>query len=285
MEERDPQLSEAYRAADHPEPSPALDARILDAARQAVAPNPRRRPTWRNWAVPLSTTAVLVLGITLLFKMQREAPDTLSEALPSPATARPDAAPPPTAGNQAESAAKPGPDEKTDKAAKATVASGAGRAAMQTAPSRPASGTAPQATAPASPGADLSSESAATAPAGLAPEPRPFPAQAAPALQAEPSRKAMPTPPAGNLGEERARMERSAPPLGAAREAAPAFGQGLGKLKAASPEREEPAQWVESIRRLVKEGRIDEARKSLEELRKRYPEFVLPEDLRVLADK
>lgn len=32
MEERDPLLSQAYREAAHPEPSPALDARILAAA-------------------------------------------------------------------------------------------------------------------------------------------------------------------------------------------------------------------------------------------------------------
>ena len=280
MEERDPQLSEAYRTADHPEPSPALDARILDAARQAVAPTPRRRPAWRNWAVPLSTTAVLVLGITLLFQIQREAPETLGDAQPSPATARLDAASPPAADNQTESAAKPAPAEKAGKAAEASVPSGADRAAMQPPPTRPAPGPTPQTIPPASPGAALSSDSAATAPAGIAPEPRPFPAQAAPALQAEPSHKAMPTPPAGNLGEDRARMERSAPPPAApAREAAPAFSQGLGKLKAASPEKEGPEQWVESIRRLMKEGRTDEAWKSLEELRKRYPEFVLPADL------
>jgi hypothetical protein len=88
MQEHDPELSHAYKAAAHPEPPPALDARILAAARQAVTPQPRRRPAWFGWAVPLSSMAVLVLGISMLFRMQQEAPETLREEQ-SPLPARP----------------------------------------------------------------------------------------------------------------------------------------------------------------------------------------------------
>jgi hypothetical protein len=290
MEERDPLLSQAYREAAHPEPSPALDARILAAARQAVARPVRRRAAWLNWAVPLSTTAVLVLGITLLFNIQREAPEALREAVPSPASpapARRESALslPPTSppGTRAESAAQPAPAAKASRDADAAASSGAARGAMKPTPAGPASGPvpAPGALPPLAPGQNAASAPAAESSAGAAPEPRPFPAPAAPALQAPP------TPPAAGLSsQDSARMERPAPPAAAfAREAAPAFSQGMGKLKAASPEREGPEQWVESIRRLLREGRTDEARKSLEELRKHYPGYGLPEDLRGLAGK
>lgn len=53
MEERDPHLSQAYREARHLEPSPGLDARILEAARQALArPKPTGRSRWFTWALP-----------------------------------------------------------------------------------------------------------------------------------------------------------------------------------------------------------------------------------------
>lgn len=288
MEERDPLLSQAYREADHPEPSPALDARILTAARQAVARPVRRRAAWLNWAVPLSTTAVLVLGITLLFNIQREAPEALREAVPSPASpapARPEPAlsSPPTSppGTRAESAAQPAPAAKASRAADAAASSGVTRGAMKPVPAGTASGPvlAPGAPAPLPPGQNAASEPAAESSAGAAPEPRPFPAAS--------THQAPPTPAAEGLSrQDNARMERPAPRAAAsAREAAPAFSQGMGKLKAASPEREGPEQWVESIRRLLREGRTDEARKSLEELRQRYPGYGLPEDLRGLAGK
>ncbi|MBK6744419.1 MAG: hypothetical protein IPG66_16225 [Hydrogenophilales bacterium] len=85
MEHRDPNLSQAYRDAPHPEPSSALDARILNAARQAVAkPAVRRRPTWFAWAIPFSSVAVLVLGVTLLLDMQQRAPEVLESPTAPP---------------------------------------------------------------------------------------------------------------------------------------------------------------------------------------------------------
>ena len=44
-----------------------------------------------------------------------------------------------------------------------------------------------------------------------------------------------------------------------------------------------PDKWLERIEELRKQGRIDEARASLAEFRKRYPDFKLPETLRNLA--
>ncbi len=284
MEARDPLLSQAYRQADHPEPSQALDARILAAARRAVAKPVRRRSAWLNWAVPLSTTAVLVLGITLLFRIQQEAPETLREAMPSPASpaspapAQPDPTRPFPPASPAESAAQPALAGKASRAADAAVSSGVARGGirgdMKPAPAGPASGSVPahDMPAPSSPGQNAASEAAVKSFAEAAPEPRPFPAQTAPTPLTT-----------GLSSQDNARMERPAPAAAPVREAAPAFSQGMSKLKAASPEREGPEQWVEKIRRLLREGRTDEARKSLEELRKRYPGYGLPEDLKAFA--
>jgi hypothetical protein len=89
--ERDPKaeidsaISEIWKAAAHPEPPAELDSRILTAARQAVSrPAPRRQGWWRL-ALPFSATAVLVLAVTLLLRVEREAPDRLYDAAP-PAT-------------------------------------------------------------------------------------------------------------------------------------------------------------------------------------------------------
>jgi hypothetical protein len=86
MTERDPHISGIWQAAEHPEPPAELDARILAAARQALAetkPKPRRRPWWRL-ALPFSATAVLVLAVTLLLRIEREAPERLHDAAPPP---------------------------------------------------------------------------------------------------------------------------------------------------------------------------------------------------------
>ncbi len=269
MEERDPLLSEAYQAADHPEPPPALDARILAAARAAVARPARRRPAWLAWAVPLSTTAVLVLGISLLFKMQREAPETLRDAVAPPPAARNEAAPSAAPATESEPAAKPA---GADKAA-VTAAVRPPRPKREPATAEPAR-PAPEAPAVDAAPARESAESAAAAPAGAAPGPvlSPSPAQPARAPRSAPT----PANAAADLFEQKG--QAAAPN----RQFAPAFSQSLGKLKGASPATESPEQWVESLRRLVRAGRIEEARKSLEELRERHPDFAVPEDLQAL---
>jgi hypothetical protein len=85
-----------YRAAASAGPAPALDARILSAARDAVEP-PRRRHS--RWMTPLSTAAVVVLalGVVLLMTRQgaldhrgeRAVPNEYAAAPPSPPPAEP----------------------------------------------------------------------------------------------------------------------------------------------------------------------------------------------------
>ncbi|HNQ04976.1 MAG TPA: hypothetical protein PKH69_10220 [Thiobacillaceae bacterium] len=210
MEERDPHLSEAYHAADHPQPSTALDARILDAAREAVAPT-RRRPAWLGLAWPLSTTAVLILGIALLSRMPGQAPDVPHERAPGPAALRAEGATPTPA-----------------------------RVAVT----------------PAAPGGSIDR-----------PTPRAEGAGPPVSLPADAARRAS------------AGLEHAAPPSPASGREAAARTQGLDTPGAVGPAQRTPEQWVEDIRRLLREGRTAEARKSLEELRGHHPRFVPPADL------
>ncbi len=274
MEERDPHLSQAYREADHPEPSPALDARVLEAARQAVArPSVRghaRKPArWFAWALPLSTAAVLVLGITLLFEVQRQAPEFMEA---------PGAMPPSARSEMADAAPAPTPAEPTVASKHLAEAEPAPQAGM-TGPAERADESAP-----------ADGEAAHRAAAAGAPEPQPFPAQAAARAEAPPAPRALPmatrdaAESAANLAGPPTAPLAAPSPAGVVppgRESAPALGQAPGQRKAEKVA-ERPEQMVETIRRLLREGRPDEARKALEKLRRAYPGFTLPEDLQGL---
>jgi hypothetical protein len=254
MEHRNPQLSQAYRDAAHPEPSPALDARILDAARQAVAKSAvRKRPAWFAWAAPFSTAAVLILGITLLFQMQRETP----EVLESP-TAIPPASLDPTTLVPAETA----PTRPTG-AAEPTRPT---RASKQRA--RPLASETPS--APESAVQELGETADAAFPAQTLQPPTAAKAEdhlpmAAP-VSPQDATEAMATPAA------RLSAPASKSP---AREGANA----MEKRMVAEPRVESPEQRLETIRRLLRAGRVDEARQALEELRQAYPQYDIPDDV------
>lgn len=80
--EVDSGIRSVWQAADHPEPPAELDSRILAAARHDVTrPQPRKQGWWRL-ALPFSATAVLVLAVTLLLRVEREAPQLLHDAAP-----------------------------------------------------------------------------------------------------------------------------------------------------------------------------------------------------------
>jgi hypothetical protein len=53
----------------------------------------------------------------------------------------------------------------------------------------------------------------------------------------------------------------------------------VSRMQLAAPMPDSPEQWVESIRKLLREGQIEAARIRLRELRKRFPDFPLPPDL------
>jgi hypothetical protein len=72
--DRDERLSSVYRATAPEAPPPSLDDAIRAAARRAVAARPQRAgaPFARNWQMPLSLAAVLVLCVSLVVVMRDE---------------------------------------------------------------------------------------------------------------------------------------------------------------------------------------------------------------------
>lgn len=279
MQMHDTELSQAYREAKHPEPSAALDARILAAAQAAVAPQ-RRRPAWFSWAVPLSTMAVLVLGISLLFRMQLEAPETLRkdmpplptlESAPSPATSASNAPADRSAAPAATAQAIA--ERKTDRTSAAPKPSSAPTVAAAAPES--AANTAAVASVAGAPAA--MEERAAIAP--MLP-PRSSPVADSVTVPAPVSAPA----PAASLAREYAiRAEKESAAKAVSPSSVPASAarlkQGMRRMQAAPPLMESPEQWVESIRKLLREGRVEAARTRLQELRKRFPDFPLPLDL------
>jgi hypothetical protein len=70
----------------------------------------------------------------------------------------------------------------------------------------------------------------------------------------------------------------AATPAPAPRELAPAAPAALGKFERNADLT--PEKWLERIEELRRQGKLDEARASLAEFRKRYPDYRLPESLR-----
>ncbi len=69
-------LSALYRAGSTAQPPKHIDQAILAKARRSVSPTPKRlRP---SWAVPVSMAAILVLSVSLISLIDKEAP-TVSE--------------------------------------------------------------------------------------------------------------------------------------------------------------------------------------------------------------
>lgn len=278
MEHRDPQLSQAYRDAAHPEPAPALDARILDAARQGIVkPAVRPRPAWFGWAVPFSTAAVLVLGVTLLFQIHREAPEILESPtapLPSqldtprhaPASAETVEVPPPGTtppGTTARSKPPIAKNERAPSAEKDTVGTANGTASAGGVTAQPI-----------------------PAQAGAFQEPPPAP----PAAKSQ-MRPASPPALARDAAEAGAAMadgaaDRSAKlpaPAVKAPVRAGAVDPAMEWRSASETATESPQQLLETIRRLIREDRLDAARQALDRLRRAYPGFELPEDVKGLS--
>lgn len=264
MQEHDPQLTQAYRDAAHPEPGAALDARILAHARQAARTTASRPAGWRRWLLPASSMAVVVLASTLVLTMWRTAPEQFA---PTPQTGMA-----PSTERLAPPAAAPGEvvtaTEQRADAARAEPARSARKPAERGEASPPR-----DAVPPSEPASDSVLSSA---PAGA--EAARLPESAAPM--------------AGMAGENSLVPPRPAAPapFAAAKSKATQRAEeisgvdSVGDSEVGSEVESNPQQAIRRIRDLLREGRLDAARRALQAFVQRYPEQHLPEDLRALRD-
>jgi hypothetical protein len=308
-EYRDHALSRVYREGAWPEPGRQIDQAILSASRRAAR---ARHPALWRWAPSLAVAATVVLTSTLVLKVYREQPEV---AAPVPAekqaAASRDKQPAPPEAKPAEAKPEPlrpasvatpqgfssnmdaGEAERLDRAqrdigfkdvtspvgaqvpAKATPAPKAAPAlkkeepARANAPSAPATGAPVSVFGAAPPAPQAAPQQAmrigkpATQGTTAATPPRPEAAESAPQFQAAPPPEAMRPAPAANSMYSRTTVG----------------GASLDTASAKAAERS-PQSWIEDIRKLVKEGKSEEAGAQIAEFKKRYPDYALPEDLR-----
>jgi hypothetical protein len=244
MMAEDDDISRRYRELAREEPPRHVDDAIRAAARRAVhtRPAPLVVPTGRQrWYFPLAAAAIIVLAVAVTMHVEREQPgEEIVSAQGTPAEE--------VKAEQPQSAPQPERRRKTESADSRELRDAAPPPELQKAPER---ATPPVAAQDAIRGAQ---ESAAGALAGSA-EPAPK-ASSAPAARAESA--TAPAAPQANAQLGRADEGRRATSLSA--------------FALQSPE-----QWLQGIADLRRQGRHEEADKSLVEFRKRYPDHKIPE--------
>ena len=272
------------------EPDAALDARILAAA-HAAAQTPAKIPRKRRWTVPLGLAASLCLALGLAWRTQLDAPRR--DAAP---IAHAEPSPPATF----TSAPAPAEDDgiATPQAESAPVAAET---------PQPASAS-PSATVPRPVSPPVVMPAAPAEPAVM-PEirsilamvpPMPAPAAAAP-LPPPPAPPAPPAPPPiATADTPRAFASEASPPPPRALAAAPAAAKARGvepaqrafAMQADAPVEDVPPAtadapevreaWLRRIGELMRQGKLDMARASLAEFRRRYPDAAVPVELHPL---
>lgn len=243
----DETIRQAYRATAQAEPGPELDERILRAAHAALTAPARKTARWSWLLLPLSAAAVAILVTTLALQW-REVPSM--PPLDSVAVK----APPPVIAQhevaKAEGAAKPA-RQHTE---------------MKIASAKPTPKTEQRGVTPTVTVKNEAALKSATA------EP---PAPAAVEALAD-----------ATLAETGASISAPRPP--ATQHPAPLTDR-LAKLGSfqsrAANDVETPTQeQIAEIRKLKHEGKLEAAKKALAVLRKQFPQYQLPEDLRALIE-
>lgn len=241
----DEKISRRYRELGAQEPPRALDDAIMAAA--------RRRP--QRWYAPLAAAAVLVLAVAVTLHMQVEQPGIESSAqkAASPRADQPAAGPAPPV---AETELKLKIEAQLRLAAKQPAKE---KAATQRKEPEPPAAAVPAAREPQPFLAGRAAESSVTGALARQMEERTARDAAAAAL----------TP---RLGPIQARAQRAA-------RADAEEKQGAAK-PAETPERE-----LERIAGLRGQGRQDEADRALAEFRRRYPDYRIPEEMRLRVER
>lgn len=261
----DDTIRQAYRAAAQTEPGPQLDARILQAAHAALKTpkqTPVHKPARWSWLVlPFSAAAVAILVTTLVLEF-RPTPSTQpleSASAPPTSAMKPEVAAAPATQPPEQPIAAVQPEKKAPR-----PAAPASRNARQDQAARIASAE----TALLEQRRQASEKMAAAPPLARSVEsaPRPTPSPVQPPEDAD----------AAAVGSSAAAAAEPRPPE-AKREA---FSP---QAKARSPETPTDKQ-LEDIRKLQREGKLEAAKKALAELRKQFPHYKVPEDLRGLIE-
>jgi hypothetical protein len=284
-------LSALHGAA---EPSPALDARGRAAAREATAP-PRRH---RRWPAVLGLAASLVLAVGVAWQLQLRPEPTPTPRSEADAARRAQSSPAPAARPAAEPMQARAADVAADSSNTPSQAFGKAATAPTSPPAEPALDEPVQAAAPAE----------ATAKAPLPPPKMVEPVVDVPTPMSLPPPP--PAPPTAMPSPIAAPMPAPAPPASfpqrapvaagsesrtgnAARDAEQASGRVDDRRMGDEPEGDVPPAtanspevreaWLQRIHGLIDSGDIAGARASLREFMHRYPDYVLPEDLRALV--
>ena len=272
------------------EPDAALDARILAAAHAALpsAPVAKRR---RGWIVPLTAAASVSLAVGLAWQLQ---PPPAPEVTPASAVIAAesaagdsdqrgmhsiDAPPPPPAANVVQSR----PTPMVSPAGQPPPPGNAARIAREVAPAEPT--PAPMfvpAPPPAAMAADEMPEASAPPPPPSAP-PAPVITQGAMARSvaadagASTAGAAMPT--------QAKRAQQNEAEAAADAVASEQSAKAMDEEEVPPATMDAPAArdaWLRRIGELQQQGHIDDAKASLAEFRRRYPEAVLPPELHKL---
>ena len=239
-------LSGHYREGSTEVPPAHLDAAVLAAARREVARSRFRR----NWHLPASIAAVLVIGVSLAL-MTGEIEDALPPADTSAGIAA----------NQARQAA---PAQAMKQEPEVRPAPRPGLEREKARPSRERRARGDNEADDRQKLAAGKAESAAGASSVAAPAPAPALQQFEIAAPAEP------------VGEQKSVLADAAHEQRASaalrKEAAPSSAVPL----------DAPEEWLKNIQDLLRKGETARAREQLAEFRKRYPDYRVPETLRGL---
>ncbi len=286
IERHDDELSRIYRDADGPRPPQRVDDNIL-AASQRVAGSgarPAGARLARRWGTPVALAATVLVTFTLALMMfERESGlDAMAPKAPRPD--RPAKVAPPEPKRTESSPAGPPRAGGPEKSPPAELPSAAPAPAAPSPPAASRSNRVEQRTVETA----FSRERRATGQPARVP-------QVPPGIEIlRKSEEAKPLPDAQRAFD----AQQQVPPMQAAPAAAPAAEAGAIRESGLTPQRagavsglasrvvvseakeRTPEKWLADIRKLKTEGKATEAERDLAEFKKRYPDYILPDDLR-----
>ena len=303
-ETRDQALSRLYREGAWPEPSRQIDQAILAASRRAAR---ERHPFLWRFAPPFAIAATVVLTSAIVLKVYREQPEVVSPGVvetPAETSAlrtrqsapEPKAEPKPAPPEAAAPVATPQGFTTTMDAAEAARLERAQRDIGFKEPS-PAGDPVAAKVAPAAKAAPQPLKKESSAPVEANRERRADAPQTSTfsVFGASPPRSAAQTPPPAQAaraptGKPAQISTQVTPQAGPSAEAAPApqpqaapsLAAGITAAQISAPAKAErtPQAWIDDIRKMMKEGKSEEAGEEIARFKKRYPDYALPEDLR-----